>query len=68
MLVPFVPTFLGSGFGFAQCSQSLGEGYPICLPHGRLAGRRRRTEGESGRSWGVMSEEQTWDGGGLTIR
>lgn len=68
MLVAFVPTFLGSGFGFAQCSQSLGEGYPISLPHGRLAGKRRRTEGESGRGWGVMSEEQRSDGERLTIK
>lgn len=32
MLVPFVLTFVGAGLGFAHCSQSLSEGYPVSSP------------------------------------
>ena len=35
-----INAFVGTGLGFAQCSQSPGEGFPSSSPPGRLAGRR----------------------------
>lgn len=48
VLMPFVLTFMGTWLGFAQCSQSPGEGFPLSSPPGRLAGRREEQREKAG--------------------
>lgn len=57
MLVPFVLTFVASGFGFAQCRRRLGEGYPRPSPTWQ-AGWELEESRE--RRVGSLPEEQGW--------
>lgn len=63
-----INAFVGTGLGFAQCSQSPGEGFPSSSPPGRLAGRRgeQREKAEGGGEGRVSWEEWAGSGAWLT--
>ena len=65
VLVPFVLTFVASGFGFAQGRQ---RDIQDPLPQGRRAGIRRRAERGSRGGWGVMQEERGGGRGRLAMK
>lgn len=63
MLVPLVLTFMASGFGFAQCRQTLGEGYPRPSPT-RQAGWELEESREEGDESGELCRRSRGEGRG----
>lgn len=64
VLFPFVPTFLNSGFGFTQRSQSVGEGYPIPAPTWQAGWEEEEDRGRRWKKVGTYVGGVGWDGEG----